>query len=106
MLNVLLTLLYQSLVYSPCTCLFVMALFILLSGSILFEGSYIVFVLLLLQVFKSCVCVLLCFINPGVRNIRHDASSCPGIFSRALRFHYVAPLVHPSPIFLTDTENL
>jgi len=56
--------------------------------------------------------VLLCFINPRVRKIRNEASSCPGILSRTLRFYYVAssmslaPPVHPSPIFLTDTENL
>jgi len=35
-------------------------------------------------------CVLLCFINPRVRKIRNEASSCPGIFSRNLRFYYVA----------------
>jgi len=34
--------------------------------------------------------VLLCFINPRVRKIRNEASSCIGIFSRTLRFHYVA----------------
>jgi len=33
--------------------------------------------------------VLLCFIDPRVRKIRND-SSCPGIFSRTLRFYYVA----------------
>jgi len=33
-----------------------------------------------------CVCVLLCFINLRVRKIRNMASSCPGIFSRTLRF--------------------
>jgi len=43
--------------------------------------------------------VLLCFINPRVRKIRNEASSCPGIFSRTLRFYYVAsspgsPLPH------------
>ena len=35
-------------------------------------------------------CVLLCFIDPRVRKIRNEASSCPGISSRTLRFHYVA----------------
>jgi len=45
------------------------------------------------------VCVLLCFIDPRVRKIRNEASSCPGIFSRTLRFYYVAsspgsPLPH------------
>ena len=45
------------------------------------------------------VCVLLCFIDPRVRKIRNVASSCPGIFSRTLRFYYVAsspgsPLPH------------
>jgi len=34
--------------------------------------------------------VLLCFIDPRVRKIRKEASSCPGIFSRTLRFYYVA----------------
>jgi len=34
--------------------------------------------------------VLLCFIDPRVRKIRNEASSCPGIISRTLRFHYVA----------------
>jgi len=43
--------------------------------------------------------VLLCFIDPRVRKIRNEASSCPGIFSRTLRFYYVAsspgsPLPH------------
>jgi len=33
--------------------------------------------------------VLLCFINPRVRKIRNESSSCPGIFSRTLRFDYV-----------------
>jgi len=33
------------------------------------------------------VCVLLCFINPRVMKIRHETSSCPGIFSRTLRFY-------------------
>ena len=44
-------------------------------------------------------CVLLCFIDPRVRKITNKASSCPGIFSRTLRFYYVAsspgsPLPH------------
>ena len=34
--------------------------------------------------------MLLCFIDPRVRKIRNEASSCPGIFSRTLRFYYVA----------------
>jgi len=43
--------------------------------------------------------VLLCFIDPRVRKIRNEASSCPGIFSRTLYFYYVAssrgsPLPH------------
>jgi len=43
--------------------------------------------------------VLLCFIDPRVRKISNEASSCPGIFSRTLRFYYVAsspgsPLTH------------
>ena len=44
-------------------------------------------------------CVLLCFINPRVRKIRIEASSCPRIFFRTLCFYYVAsspgsPLPH------------
>ena len=35
-------------------------------------------------------CVLLCFINPRVRKIRNEAFSCRVIFSRTLRFYYVA----------------
>jgi len=40
-----------------------------------------------------------CFIDPRVRKIRNEASSCPGIFSRTLRFYHVAsspssPLPH------------
>jgi len=35
-------------------------------------------------------CVLLCFINLMVRKIGNEASSCPGIFSRTLRFYYFA----------------
>jgi len=47
----------------------------------------------------SVGCVLLCFIDPRVRKIRNEVSSCPGIFSRTLRFCYVAsspgsPLPH------------
>jgi len=43
--------------------------------------------------------VLLCFIDPRVRKIRNEDCSCPGIFSRTLRFYYVAsspgsPLPH------------
>jgi len=34
--------------------------------------------------------VLLCFIDPRAGKIRNEASSCPGIFSRTLRFYYVA----------------
>ena len=37
--------------------------------------------------------VLLCFIDPRVRKIRNEASSCPGIFSRTVRFYYVASSV-------------
>ena len=52
---------------------------------------------------QNRVCkVLLCFIDPRVRKIRIEASSCPGIFSRTLHFYYVAsspgsPLSHRSP---------
>jgi len=48
---------------------------------------------------RNNVLVLLCFIDPRVRKIRNEASSCPGIFSRTLHFYYVAsspgsPLPH------------
>jgi len=43
--------------------------------------------------------VLLCLIDPRVRKIRNEASSCPGIFSRTLRFYYVAS----SPSFVLRT---
>ena len=43
--------------------------------------------------------VLLCFIDPRVRKIRNETSSCPGIFSRTFHFYYVptspgSPLPH------------
>jgi len=50
--------------------------------------------------YKTCsVRVLLCFIDPRVRKIRNEGSSCLGIFSRTLRFYFVAnspgsPLPH------------
>ena len=44
--------------------------------------------------FEEYVFVLLCFIDPRVRKIRNEASSCPGIFSRTLRFSYV--VAHPA----------
>jgi len=48
----------------------------------------------------SLLCVVLCFINPRVRKIRNEASSCLGIFSRTLRFYYVASsLATGSPLF-------
>jgi len=51
------------------------------------------------QISRYLLCVLLCFINPRLRKIRIEASSCPGIFSRTLRFYNVAsspssPLPH------------
>ena len=52
------------------------------------------------------ITVLLCFIDPRVGNIRNEASSCPGIFSRTLRFYYVASspgvFVHFQKIGKTD----
>jgi len=51
--------------------------------------------------------VLLCFIDPRVRKIRNEASSCPGIFSRTLRFYYVASsLGSPLPHFLDGHRKL
>ena len=35
-------------------------------------------------------CMLLCFIDPRVRKIRNEASSCLGIFSRTLGFWLAA----------------
>ena len=57
---------------------------------------------------KSChSSVLLCFIDPRVRKIRNVASSCPGIFSRTLRFHYVASSpVSPLPHLLDGHRKL
>ena len=45
-----------------------------------------------------CVCCFV-FIDPRVRKIGNEVSSCPGIFSKTLRFYYVAsspgsPLPH------------
>ena len=39
---------------------------------------------------QSKATVLLCFIDPRVWKIRNKASNCLGIFSRTLRFYYVA----------------
>jgi len=50
-------------------------------------------------------CVLLCFIDPRVRKIRNEASSCPGIFSRALRFYYVASSPSSSLPHLLDRHR-
>jgi len=62
--------------------------------------------------------VLFCFINPRVRKIRNEASSCPGVFSRTLRFcpgflpgrtrfhfHYthLSPLVSRVPVGMHRT---
>jgi len=53
------------------------------------------------------VCVLLCFINPRVRKIRNEASSCPEISPELSAFTMsLAPPVQSLPIFLTDTEKL
>jgi len=56
--------------------------------------------------------VLLCFIDPRVRKIWNEASSCPGIFSRTLRFYWVTLKLtnclwvtvskHPYPLKDTD----
>jgi len=54
-----------------------------------------------------CYAVLLCFIDPRVRKMENGASSCPGIFSRTLRFYYV--ISSPGsflPNLLDDTKNL
>ena len=37
-----------------------------------------------------CSVYLCCSIDPRVRKIKNKTSSCPGIFSRTLRFDYVA----------------
>jgi len=61
---------------------------------------YVVYVVLLrctLSYFVCMFCVWLCFIDPKVRKIRNEVSSCPGIFSRTLRFYYVTDS-HCSPL--------
>ena len=51
--------------------------------------------------------MLPCLINPRVRKSRNEACSCPGIFNKLFAFILsLAPPFHPSPISLTDTENL
>jgi len=51
-----------------------------------------------------CVSVLFCFIDPRVRKIRIEASSCPGIFFRTHCVCNVASSpVSPSPIFMCVT---
>jgi len=51
--------------------------------------------------------VLLCFIDPRVRKIRNEAPVALESFTVLFSFSLsLAPPVHPSPIFLTDTENL
>ena len=42
---------------------------------------------------------MICFIDPRVRKIRNETSSCHGIFSRTLRFYYVAS--SPSLLYKT-----
>ena len=51
---------------------------------------------------SSILSVLLCFIDPRVRKIRIEASSCPGIFSRTLRFYYVASSPGSPLLYLLD----
>ena len=53
--------------------------------------------------FRKTVCVLLCFIDQRVRKIRNEASSCPDIFSRTLRFYYVAS--SPGSVFLSKRQK-
>jgi len=54
----------------------------------------------IMSTFSNCsIEMLLCVIDPRVRKIRNETSSCPGIFSNTLRFYYVAsspgsPLPH------------
>ena len=51
--------------------------------------------------------LLLCFMDPRVRKIRNDASSCPGMSSSTLRLYYVAsPPSSSLPHLLTDIENM
>ena len=51
--------------------------------------------------------VLLCFIDPRVRKIRNEPSSCPGILSRTLRFYYVASSpVSPLPHLLDGCRSI
>jgi len=55
-----------------------------------------------------CLWVLLCFIiNPRVRKIRNEVSSYLGIFSRTLRFYYVARSPSsPLPPLFEGHQNL
>jgi len=51
--------------------------------------------------------VLFCFIDARVRKIRNEASRCSGIFSRTLRFYYVASSPgSPLPHLLDGHRNL
>ena len=50
----------------------------------------------------SIQCDLIRFIDPRVGKIRNEASSCPGIFSRTLRFYYVASSPGSPPPHLLD----
>jgi len=52
----------------------------------------------------TLVCVLLCFIDRRVRNIRNEASSCLGIFSSTLRFYYMASF-HGTPVTVSSKKQ-
>jgi len=51
----------------------------------------------------GAVSVLICFIDPRVRKNKNEASSCPGIFSRTLRFGHAASggALAPEPLRTT-----
>jgi len=51
-------------------------------------------------------CVLLYFIDPRVKKIRNEASSCPGIFSRTLCFYKVAVGHGPNNSILFGDQNV
>jgi len=59
------------------------------------------------DVIKIFSCMLLCLIDPRVRKINNEVSSCPGIFSRTLRFYFFASLSgSPLPHLLDGHRKL
>ena len=50
-------------------------------------------------------CVLLCVIDPRVRTIRNQASSCPGIISRTFNVRERTLLAHVQTCFITYDDH-